>query len=511
MGCQLKRILKFILIFVLLTACAKQDKQSGEQIEQRAWFNTDKQFSYRSSMGEIPFHPFFDASPKNKNYSENELNVFILTHRDSKFHYEFDLASGSPYLKRTFCPHKDSWARYSSKLETLPFNVGLVPRSLDQLAAPQKVYIFGNSPEGKVTDSVIYPVRVVGGVVEQYCRNFPCSLRDEWVSRLVYIAVFNDDDNFKSVVDLDGLKRKIDWSNARAVMENYLGAGHNEDKILPAYRVLNEVSLNNVLDFSSKNNHHFTANSAKALQKSCHALYDYIWNNASELYPDGKKTPSKKMQEKKIQDEKFEKDLPVASKLQGNVLMFEQKEKPSEVEKIMNKRFSNFSSFFRHFYNHHRSKYLTCEKFIQSSSITDNFERHWFFAYFLNYFHLEEVGLIYNCNNEAWIDNPLLQSGKRLYDNKKMLSSCSTESLDLAMIRGITAMTSRQRSGLSYYKYIEYDSGAGHSHEKIYRWIYESGKRLSCEDNKSQSIFPEDVNWQPFHKKSQLDKSGYIY
>ncbi len=79
------------------------------------------------------------------------------------------------------------------------------------------------------------------------------------------------------------------------------------------------------------------------------------------------------------------------------------------------------------------------------------------------------------------------------------------------MVRAITVMTSRQSSGRPYYKYIEYDSGAGHSHQKIYRWVFQTAKKLSCESATAQGIFPEDVNWRPFHVQKKLEEQGYIY
>lgn len=509
MGCQLKRISKLILIILLTFSCAKQSKNYGIKVGQSAWFSTSKDFSYRNEMGDIPFHAFYDALPKNKNYDANEFNAVILTRRDSIFQYEFDLASGAPYLERKFCDHKDAWARYSSRMKELPFNVGFIPRSLDQLARAQKVYIFGEAPEGTVTDGLVYPIRLIGGVVEQFCDNFPCSIRDEWQSRLVFIAVFSSDKEYSSVYDLDSLKRIVDWSRIKAVMENYQGANSNEGKTLPAYRVLNEVSLTKALEFSSNNNHSFTYQSAKALQSSCQALYDYVWENSQALYPANK--DSLKKEQAKVNQSKYEIDIPITSKLQGNVLSFEHKVKAPQAKLQKRKIFKTFHSFFQHFYANYRSKYLTCEKFIQSSSVTEDFERHWFFSYLQNYFHLEDLGFVYSCNREAWLENPLLQSGKRVYDNLSEVKKCSTSSLDLAMVRAITVMTSRQRSGRPYYKYIEYDSGAGHSHQKIYRWVFQTGKKLSCESATAQGIFPEDVNWRPFHVQKKLEEQGYIY
>lgn len=509
MGCQLKRISKFILITLLLFSCAKQSKNYGVKVEERAWFNTQKDFSYRNELGDIPFHPFYDALPKNKNYEANEFNAIIMTRRGSAFQYEFDLVSGAAYLERKVCEHKDAWARYSSNLDTIPFNVGFIPRTLDQMAEAQKVYIFGEAPSGEVGDQLVYPVRLIGGVVEQFCDNFPCSVRDEWQSRLVYLATFIGDQEYAKVNDLDSLKKHVNWPLVKAAIENYQGANSNEGKVLPAYRLLNEVGLANVLEFSASNGHSFSYKSAKSLQSSCQALYDYVWDNVSNFLPEAKNSKKKDLVNE--DSSKYEIDVPVTSKLQGNVLNFEQKVKPAQAKLKKKKEFKSFHSFFQHFYANYRSKYLTCEKFIQSTSITEDFERHWFFAYLLNYFHLEDLGFVYSCNKEAWLENPVLQSGKRIYDNFSEVKKCSTKSLDQAMVSSITLMTSRQRSGRPYYKYIEYDSGVGHTRQKLYRWIFKTGKKLSCENSTPERIFPEDVNWRAFHYKKKLEEQVDIY
>jgi len=58
------------------------------------------------------------------------------------------------------------------------------------------------------------------------------------------------------------------------------------------------------------------------------------------------------------------------------------------------------------------------------------------------------------------------------------------------------------------FRFVEYDSGRGGTHQKIYAWIGSQGKTLMCKNKKGLfkkaepeaqfDVFPQDVVWETF-------------
>ena len=62
-------------------------------------------------------------------------------------------------------------------------------------------------------------------------------------------------------------------------------------------------------------------------------------------------------------------------------------------------------------------------------------------------------------------------------------------------------MSGLYNSSRQHYRFIEYDSRIGGSHQLIFNWVFENGKRFGCNARKLEekgTIFPEDISWKRF-------------
>lgn len=487
-------------------ACAGGALKLRKSVPKGTWFDVDKKYRYLSQTKEMRLNAFFDVPYKENSETKNIYNAVVMTPMGSRFIYDFDIKSGSLYKKTQNCEYEDSWKRYGGDLFSPNFSVGFIPGYLDQLGKKQEVYIF--SSKGALSDykryeDNVYSIRLLGGGVEQFCDSFPCGSRSKWLSRMVLYAVIDGDESFAHVQSLDDLKKAVDWEKAKAYMENFRGSTtETSGEIRPAYRLLNDVDLAKTLDFIARTNHIFSFESSRSMQKSCHALYDYVWSNVENI----RETEKIRKGEKESKYRKLTKK----PSLKDNVYNGEIKANRSKKE-LARVHAMKFHKFFKYFYQKYRSEFMTCSKFVQMSSINDDVERHWFFSYFASYFQLESLGYVYSCSKGSWVENPVLSSGKKFYNARALLHTCSDEELEKAFDRSVTVMSGNKGNNRAHYRYIEYDSGIGGSHNKMYSWVYESGKKLSCEKRRDEHIFPEDVTWSPISPEKINLKDGYIF
>ncbi|MCO4794378.1 MAG: hypothetical protein KC493_11730 [Bacteriovoracaceae bacterium] len=463
------------------------------------WLNVDRRFSPRDREGDPLIHAFFDFLPFPE-LKDKKINFVALTPVKSKFAYSLDLHSGQIYKKFNMCNQKDVWKSYRGSLSSVPYTEGFVPRMLDQLGEPLKIVVFGNlrylasfDPKTPVSQRV----RVVGGVIEQYCEYYPCAFRNQWQSRLVLVGVNHKDPKFEKIDSLTDLKKTIKWSKFKAYMENMGGRLIRGKEQKPAYRISGSINANDAFNYALKKGHHFKFDELAKLRKGCHKLYDHMWRGAEKLRKNIKHGRSTR-NTSKLRSESLVVDIKKS--------IFKDKKKSNDGDEKLSgpvEGFTDFEDYFMDFYKNYSKRYLTCHRFVRVSSVRGNIDRHWFFAFMTSFLELERIGFTYHCPKRAWLANPYLANGKRQFDLIRMKKSCRSEDLERAFDGSITILQGLRKSLMPHYFYKQYDDGIGSTHQRIYSWIYSTGKMPACKAElkklNSEIGFPVDVNWKPFH------------
>lgn len=516
--CQIKSLSIFILLF--LVSCGSKKPLIKKIDAVPVWFETEKRFSNIDDTGKPIVHPFFDLAPFEME-KDNTINYFMTTPIGGMHYYDIDLVSGRLFKRHTYCEQVDIWENYSEDIHRPKFAIGIVPRLLDQLGNPQKIIVFGRkSYFHKFRKDVTYSqrARVVGGVIHQYCQNHPCKTRDNWMSTLVLIAVNHSDPRYEKITNMTQLKKRENWNYFKAFMENGFGRTKNGPFEAPAYRMVGEIEGKEALNFAVKKGHKFKFSEMKKLRNSCQKLYDYLWEGSQVVRAVQKEKSRIEKQQKKKSDYLFLIETKNKDKSSNpaitNRFMKQEVEKVRE-EKILNdfksnkKKYENFSKFFFDFYGKYAKRYKTCTKFVKPSTLADNPERHWFFTFINGFMNMEKSDYIYRCNKRGWVKNSRLSSGKRIFDLYAP-RTCSTSSLDYAFDQIVTINSGLRRATSPHYRYIEYDYGAGGTHQKLQSWVYENGKVISCADDDDREarakwleknpfrIFPNDLQWKRF-------------
>ncbi len=464
------KFINILMLMILMVSCSTiedflsddDEKKSHvlvqpEMVEMRSeqiWFNIPKRFSSYDNKGDLVDHLFFDYNPL-ISQEKNLINFISLTPADSQTYFRLDLSSGRSFREFNFCPQDDIWEKYDRTIDRPPFTDGIIPRVLDELAKPQRIIVFGRDKYYQEKVQRSHRVRVIGGVVEQYCKRSPCHGYSDWLSRLILVAVDPLDEELKYVQDMYQLKKKIDWDYTLAFLQNGYGRHQFSGQLFPAFRIIGESTKEEAMERVANNRHRFQNDGMGKMQKSCFKLYDSIWERIG--------------------------------KAKGEVFT---------------KRFLNIHGYLR-------KKYLMCIQYVRPGNINVGRERLWFFSYLTSFFGLEELGHIYSCKKENWIHNPLLSSGKRQYKLQDKLKRCTYSQLNEGFYFTIITHANIARSNLPSYRFIEYDNSRYGSHEKLYSWIRTEGVRPSCLDeeknklNKVNNFFPRDINWRRRNRKTK--------
>lgn len=468
--CQLKSRTSarlFALLLILFSfSCTRLEVEDPPVVTSTpVWFNGPAQYQWMTPKGDIQLHPFYDMVPFSSAIDQS-INFYPLFASNSSFFRDFDLVTGNTFNRFNFCPRADIWKK-SDKLIKLPnFTYGIVPRLIDQLGGVQNILVFGNDSlyQSEVSSKIqlSHRVRVVGGTLHQYCEEYPCSTEEEWRSRLVLIAVDTTDPKFSKVRDWVGLKELVDWDYARVFLENLYGGTLTADLIKPAFRVTGEIDGKASLDAAIKKGHLFRFEELTMLRKSCHKLYDYVWENVEQLRNKEFKKPN----------------------------------------------FKNFADFFTNFYKRYGSEYRTCVSKVHNSTLNSSLKRFWFFVYFDGFFQQERMGYFFRCSEGVWTRNPLdPQTGKVVYDTTKLYSRCSTRQLDGAFESIPMSILGNANAGNPFLRFIEYDEGKVGTHDRLFTWTSFSGKKYLCQDKlrpdfmdvKDYDYFPKDIYWERFN------------
>lgn len=499
----------FVFFSFLLGCSQKKVTEVKTVVAQPVWFKGPERFSHVHKDGTFPAHPFFDLVPY-KSKEDRGISYFIVTPENSPYGYDFDLVSGKRFRRFDYCEHDDIWERTDDPIDRPPFNYGIVPRMLDQLRRPQEILVFSNKKYLKTDFANVESQRavVVGGLVVQYCSDYPCKSREHWLSKLVLIGVNPFDPKFGKIKTLLQLKKKVRWSYVRAFLENGFGRSTTGPKNEPAYRIISEIEGSQAFRYAAKKGEVFDFDQLNQMRRSCYQLYDYMWNSI-KVVRKNQSSPESELAKEKKRIERINAIKNFGVSRFENMEFTTKKEAVNEVKEL--NRTKDFGAFFNDFYHKYGSRYRTCTKFVRPATINDDKDRFWFFTYLTNYFNLEGLGMYYLCYKKTWVENPRLSNGERRYKlNRKR--NCLLHQLDNAFEQAITIMAGLHNSSREHYRFVEYDNGIGGSHEKLYSWVYSNGKELGCQSKRyrrqKRSVFPADVSWKSFStdfRKTRFD------
>lgn len=467
------------------------------------WLNVDRRFAPRLSEGDPHTHAFFDFLPFPE-YKDRKINFVAITPLKSRFFYGLDLHSGQIYKKYNLCEQSDVWKSYRGNISTPPYTIGIVPRILDQLGDPLKIVVFGGLkyfPKYNPRKPLSQRVKVVGGVIEQYCEYYPCSYRNQWMSRLVLVAINDKDPKFAKVDSLSDLKKIMKWNKFKANMENLGGRLIRGQEQKPAFRISGSVNAEDAFNYALTKGTQFKFDQLASLRKGCHKLYDHLWRGSLKLRKNISKGLSRR-QLNKLRSNSLVVDMK-KSIFKDDIKDIEKVEKDLAEDDGAIEGFANFDDYFMDFYSKYSRRYLTCHRFVRVSSVRGNIDRHWFFSYLTAFMQLERIGYVYHCPRRAWVQNPFLANGKRQFNPARMKKNCSSEDLERAFDGAVTILQGLRKSLLPHYFYKQYDHGIGGTHQRIYSWIFSNGKMPACQAElkkvNKQVGFPNDVTWKPFH------------
>lgn len=499
---NMQKFLAFAIFFSTLLGCTQTTTMPDRGVSQKSWYAVSERYAFPDSEGHISSHAFFDFEPR-LNQESGEVHFVMTTARDSYFNYQLDLMSGQLIRHHEYCPESDIWKKYESTLNRAPVTLGFIPRTIDQAGMTQEVAVFGSNEHFypfERAPSYTQKIRIVGGVIHQYCNEYPCRVRDRWLSRLVLVAVNDNDPDFKEIKNLPELKKEVDWNHFIAFMENSYGRNIALATESPAYRVTGELDRDRAINGLLERGLMFTPKLSQSMQRSCHALYNYLWFSAKRIrenVAEKKQVPLQVMSLGADDQRELER---IKSFIKGA-----SKPLPTGAQK-------NFALFFDHFVSEYGKSFLACSRYVRDSNVNIEPLRNWFFAYVRAYLYLEEMGQVYLCNRQVWKDNPLLASGERQYDASRERRRCLPSQFDNAFQTIPTHMSTLRAQHKEHYRYVEYDSFSGGTHQKIYNWVYDNAKRLSCDKNRPYpvSVFPNDINWQGFAPSNDNDDFNVI-
>ncbi len=518
--------MNYLLLVLILTnsgillSCSSRptpkapDKAAKAVMAEPVWFNSPARFRLNTEMGSIPTHPFFDLTSF-RTKKGTGLSYFMVTPKNSDHLYELDMVSGRRYRKMSYCKQRDIWESYTSEIHKPNFAQGIVGRLLDNTSRPQRIWVFGD--ESRFFSSSLRErdqsqrARVVGGVILQYCQKYPCKTGKGWTSQLILIAVNAFDPDFKDVENMQQLKKKIDWKYTVAFAQNGFGHSVNGPHSQPAYRLVSEVPAEKALNFAYKSGHEFSFEEMISLRKNCYFLYDYIWRGQAKVRTNMSKERVADDKAAIILQNRAAKIIEIKNAKLQTIFNddIESQLKEDEKRAAKSNQLLRLGEFYHFILTKYGSKLRTCMKFVRPASIQSSRERTWFFAFVNNWLNLEGLDRYYSCGAKTWFPNPRLGNGKRRFDASKR-SICSSQAIDLGFDKSINTMASLAGNNSPHYRFVEYDNGIGGSHQHLFSWVPDDGKKLGCNARKLEEksvLFPNDVSWRDYDiysKKNSL-------
>jgi len=349
--CQMKSSRKgqvfylgFMFLFIL-GACSKQHivKKEDELKKYRVqvsagWFEDE------SGTEKTPINWFFDPSP-DASAEDFRLNFIPLVFKGSKYHYDIDIPSGKLYYSHAYCPQKDVWNNYSGTLESPPYTLGFIPRMLDQSGKPLRILVFGNEHLNKPG---AYRTQVLGGFVVETCRGNSCEKSTGWVKRTVLVGTNLLDKRYRRVKTLQDLKKKHNWAEVKAFLENAEGVRYAFGENAPSSQVKGELNRLQAAQALGDLTHIFTPNEMKKIQTSCQRLYEYFSS------------------------------------------------------RLLNRE-KGFAGTFLELREKYAERFHRCSELVKMSWHSQDAKRHWLLAYISGFFALEDLGFSYSCDRQRWV------------------------------------------------------------------------------------------------------------
>ncbi|MBC7715103.1 MAG: hypothetical protein H7177_17290 [Rhizobacter sp.] len=477
--CQLQNITKSILLTslsaFLFYSCAQtapKENKADDRVIRASWNKLPPRFAHRDDSDAIVTNPFFDIDPMIGNFKDKEtdnygIHYFVTNPADTKYLYDFDLYSGKLYREREFCAQDDIWKNYGGDLMTPNFTMGIIPRIYDQNKEPMKILII--SDKDSIEPFKEQPVRfdnarILGSLVIDHCENFPCDLTEKWKPSQMLVGVSPRDERYNSLNNFTELKNKIDWSYARGILTNMNGYHKVGGKVYPAYRISRELNLKDSLAYFNKTSSKVTAENFVKLNEwrvGCMKLYDSVWDESEKI----------------------------------RALKYGQADK--------------FLTFFKDFYLKNSNEFYECSKLVRPANIVEDHRRLWFFSYLQAFTLLEKNGFYYSCFDNAWAYNARVDENKFYVDQNKEMARCRAKNFESAFDQAINGMSLMRNSTNRQYRFVEYDSAKGGSHQKIYGWIHLAAQNYACKyASKTPNqipfeVFPQDVGWEYFKQDEQ--------
>lgn len=462
--CQLQNMSISLLIqsfcIIMLFGCAETpvapvQKLKHDRVIKADWFKLDPRFGSTESDGKISIHPFYDIDWRLEDYDDKDpknfrIPYFVTTPEDGKFLFDLNLYSGKLFQERVFCAQEDIWKSYKEDLFTPNFTLGLIPRTLNEKQKPQEIIIFAKGehvPQFKEYPMNYSDVRVIGSVIIEQCESFPCSSKDNWKASQILIGVPPRDPAFLKVDSFIGLKKRVNWDYAKAMLTNMHGHHNVGGVFKPAYRVLKELGVVDTVDYFKKKSAIATPGALddlKKLREKCVVLYEDMWT------------------------------------------------KSEEIRALKNGQTDAFQKMFKQFYTTSAKDLKVCLETVRPANILENPRRLWFFAYIQAFFIMDSHGYSYNCRESTWS----LMKGD--------MDRCKSHQFERNFEQAINGLRLMSVHENKRYRFVEYDNTQGGSHQAIYAWINDRPQNYSCKDSKTKNtlmnldIFPQDVVWENY-------------
>lgn len=484
---------------------AKSEKQADKNYKKSFvtmvnpyWFKTIKKFQLQSKAGDPQTHMFYDVLPRFEK-NKNTLNFIVTTPEGAQYGNDIDLASGQLFVSRKFCKMKDSYKKTVKDIYRPPFSIGVVPRILDQLNTPQKIIVFGDKEYYQEFYKTNYfEARIIGAYVEQVCPIGSCLVAEDWLSRLVLIGIKPDSDKFSDVKNINQLVKKVDWESIVAFIENGQGTNLLAKNTFPGYRMGALIDASQALYFLGENAIILGNDMLNKTRKSCYKLYEYLYRYLN-LEQDKFKEEKDKVRKNKLYvgDEQA---------LESEAKRFAQVEKKIDFHQRFIRTFMKYNE-----------EYKTCLKYIYTSNINANHERHWFFSFYNAYHLLHDLGYYYDCSRDNWVTNPYVKKGVRAISVENQFRECTAEDIDKSMQQALMFLENLKNKRRNSYRYVDYDNYPFGTHNKIYSWVKFENKYSACTEDKNNlyfrdklKSFPKEIRWKKRKRQSVDSKVGEI-
>lgn len=469
---------------LLLAGCASGPK--GTPVKP-GWFNMRKSIRLETSSGVTQPHLFYDPTPDLESTS-GQVNFLPLALAHSDRAYGFDHLSGQRFFSHFWCRQEDAWKKRGSTPRTPSFTRGIVPRQFDQLHGPQRIIVFGDASRYDMKKAEVYPVRIVGGVVEQVCKSGRCSGRDEWFGRLVLVAVNPFDRSFRDVLTIRDLQDEINWREVQNQLENHEGHNTAFGQIVPAIKVGNLLESKEVQDYRKEHSVRLTATELTDLNRQCGLLYQRLWKDVGKFTTADANLSADDIR-KRVQ---LREDL----RKQGKAATFHQL----------------LSGFFAK----EGDALATCARLVFPGNPTGNYQRFWFISWVTQYVRMHKDGWRYNCSSDAWLAE---NEGKSAMEYlREGTGRCSDRGFDLAMNTLPNFLKQNRSNSGDRWAFLEWDNSRYGTHSKIYSWITVPERSMSCPDTLTEAARarwgekPEGETWpQRAGRRRGLRESDYIF